>query len=84
MFSSGLKNPQQALSPISFKDFNHISQGRVSGLKSSLVLLSIVQRDMAWSFQMSYYTLSYLKGLQNCDLSKLEVQKSGVTPVQVE
>ena len=37
-----------------------------------------------WGFQMNYNTSSYLKGLQNCDLSKLEVKKSGVTPVLVD
>ena len=40
------------------------------------MFLSNVQRDMAWGFQKSYYTSSLLKGLQSCDLSKLEVKKN--------
>ena len=40
--------------------------------------------DMAWGFQKSYYSSPKLIGLQNCDLSKLEVQKSGVALVQLE
>ena len=35
--------------------------------------LSYVLINMAWGFQMSYYSSSLLKGLQNCDLLKLEV-----------
>ena len=31
-----------------------------------------------WGFQKSYYALSWTKGLQNCDLSKLEVWKKSV------
>ena len=34
-----------------------------------------VQTSMTLGFQMSYYSSSQLKGLENCDLSKFEVQK---------
>ena len=37
--------------------------------------LSFVYIDMTWGFQMIYFSSSQLKGLQNCDLSKLEVEK---------
>ena len=37
-----------------------------------------IQSDMAWSFQMSYYSSPQIKGLQSCDLSKFEVQKKGL------
>ena len=39
---------------------------------------------MAQGFQMSYFSLSQLKGLQNCDLSKLKVRKNGVNLLQIE
>ena len=31
---------------------------------------------MTWGFQFSYYSSSWLKRLQNCDLSKFEVRKN--------
>ena len=38
--------------------------------------LILAQTDIAWGFQMSYFS-----SLQNCDLSKLEVkEKSWVSP----
>ena len=46
--------------------------------------LSNVQRDMAWGFQMSYYSLPQIKGLDSCDLTKLEVQKRRVNPLPLE
>ena len=38
--------------------------------------LSYVNKDMIWGFQKSYFSLSQLKRLQKCDLSKLEFQKN--------
>ena len=36
---------------------------------------SNIQRSMAWGFQMNYCSSPQLKGLQSCDLSKLEDKK---------
>ena len=38
-------------------------------------VLGNMQKTMARGFQKSYCALSQLKGPENCDLSKLEVQK---------
>ena len=44
-------------------------------LKSAgMLLLSIVQRDVAKGIQKSYYISQLLKGLQSCDLLKLDVE----------
>ena len=48
---------------------------KITYLKSVVMLfLGKFQKDMTWGFQMSYYLVSYIKRLQNCDLSNLEVQ----------
>ena len=36
---------------------------------------SKVQEHIAKNFQMSHYSSSQVKGLQNCDLPKLDVKK---------
>ena len=58
---------------------------KITYLKSAGILFfRIMQIHVAWGFQMSYFSLSYLKELQNYDLSKLDVQNSGVTLVRLE
>ena len=47
-----------------------------------MLFFSSVQTNMTWGFQMSYYSSSQLKGLQNCDLSKLEIQRKSGTGSQ--